>query len=243
MTAGPTGRDGPHAFVADLEQPVLDDGDRHHLERVLRLRPGDRFTVSDGAGGWRVCRFGARVEPDGPVHRVDRPEPALTVGFALTKGERPEVAVQKLTELGVDRIVPFVAARSVVRWDDERAGRHVERLRRVAREASMQSRRVRLPVVDDVATFATAAALPGAALCDRDGAPPSLEHPTLLIGPEGGWADEERSCGLSAVDLGPQILRAETVALAAGTLLAALRSALIRPLSAHSATVRPRNLG
>ena len=73
------------------------------------------------------------------------PRPKLTIGFALIKGGRPELVVQKLTELGVDAIVPFTAEHSVARWDANRATRHIERLRRVAREAAMQSRQVRIP--------------------------------------------------------------------------------------------------
>jgi len=135
--------------------------------------------------------------------------------------------VQKLTELGVDRIVPFAAARSVARWDGDRAERHVARLRKVAREAAMQCRRAHLPVVDDVVDFATAAAIPGACLADAGGAPPSLDRAVVLVGPEGGWSDEERSAGLPTVGLGAHVLRAETAALTAGALLGALRAGLV----------------
>ena len=93
----------------------------------------------------------------------------------------------------------------------------------------MQSRRAWLPAVADVSSFATAVALPGAVLADRGGRPPSLSRPTVLVGPEGGWTDEERACGLASVGLGEQVLRAETAAIAAGALLAALRARLVRP--------------
>jgi 16S rRNA (uracil1498-N3)-methyltransferase len=219
----------PHVFVADLDAPTLEEDDRHHLSRVLRARAGDELTASDGHGGWRVCRLGAAadLEVAGPVQREPSPRPVVTVAFALVKGERPELAVQKLTELGVDRIVPFLADRSVVRWEGDRAERHVERLRKVAREAAMQCRRVHLPQVDAVARFAEAAALPGAALADAGGEGPSLAHPTLLVGPEGGWTEAERGFGLASVGLGAHVLRAETAAIAAGALLVALRSGLI----------------
>lgn len=226
---GPGADDGPHVFVTDVEAPVLADDDAHHLGRVLRLRPGDRCTVGDGAGRWRRCRFGPTLVVDGPVEEVPAPSPTLTVAFALTKGDKPELVVQKLTELGVDRIVPFVGARSVVRWDAERAARNVVRWRRVAREAAMQSKRAHLPEVAGVVDFAAARALPGAAMADRDGAAPSLTHPTLLIGPEGGWSAEERAAGLPRVGLGPQILRSETAAVTAAALLAAVRAGLVRP--------------
>lgn len=224
--------DGRWVFVADVEVPELTPDDAHHLTRVLRLRPGDPIVLADGSGRWRPGRLtGSGLEPAGDVVVEHRPEPLVTVAVALTKGERPEFAVQKLTELGVDRIVPFEAARSVARWEGERAARHVTRLRKVAREAASQSRRPFLPEVTDVATFGAAAALPGAALADRDGVPPSLAHPTLLVGPEGGWSDEERAAGLPTVALGPQVLRAETAAMAAGWTLAALRAGLVRPVT------------
>jgi 16S rRNA (uracil1498-N3)-methyltransferase len=221
----------PWVFVDDVETPTLADHDRHHLERVLRVRVGDPVTVSDGAGRWRDGALAATgsVEPTSAVESVPRPTPVVTIAFALTKGERPELAVQKLTELGVDRIVPFTATRSVVRWDDRRAAEHVDRFRRVAREAAMQCRRAWLPVVDDLTTFAGATALPGAAIAEGEGGPPTLDHPTVLVGPEGGWTDEELACGLQAVALGPHVLRAETAAIVAGALLAALRARLTRP--------------
>ena len=150
------------------------------------------------------------------------PSPVLTVGFALVKGARPELVVQKLTELGVDHIIPFTAARSVARWDGDKAGRQLERLAKVAREASMQSRRCHLPVVHRLHSFAEVAALPGVALAERGGRPPSVATATVLVGPEGGWDDSERVAVADHVGFGPQVLRAETAALAVGALLAAL---------------------
>ena len=232
MTDGdpaPDGSQGPHVLVADVAAPTLDDDDRHHLERVLRLRAGDPLTVGDGAGAWRACRLGSEPDPVGEIQRVTRPTVSLTVAFALIKGGRPEFVVQKLTELGVDAIAPFVAARSIVRWDDDRAARHLERFRRVAREAVMQSRQAWLPTVDPVTDFATVASLPGAAMADPGGEPVSLGRPTVLVGPEGGWSAEEREVGVPRVALGPAVLRAETAAVAAGALFGALRAGLVLP--------------
>jgi 16S rRNA (uracil1498-N3)-methyltransferase len=226
--------------------PVIDERDRHHVERVLRVAAGERVTVSDGAGAWRACvvHSGLRLEPVEPTVREARPTPELTVGFAITKGERPEWTVQKLTECGIDRIVPFVSARGIVRWDVAKAARNVDRLRRVAREASMQSRRRWLPNVVDVVPFEVAVGLVrpvGAALADvdPDGRPPldahgrwpSLERPAILVGPEGGWTDDERACGLPLVGLGPGVFRSETAAVAAGVLLAALRNGIVSETS------------
>jgi 16S rRNA (uracil1498-N3)-methyltransferase len=220
----------PHVFVDDLTTPTLDDGDRHHLERVLRTRVGEEVTVSDGRGGWRRCTFqsGGVLRPEGEIEQRPAPAPPITIAFALTKSDKPELTVQKLTELGVDRIVPFVAARSVVRWDDDKAARQLERLRRVAREAAMQCRRAHLPTVEPVSTFAAVAAEPGAVLADAGGASPDRGSTTVLIGPEGGWSDEERAHGLPAVSLGDHVLRAETAAIAAATLASALRAGRVQ---------------
>jgi 16S rRNA (uracil1498-N3)-methyltransferase len=220
-----------HAFVPDLDSPQLEPSDRHHLERVLRIRPGEIVTVSDGRGGVRRCRFGPPLEPVAAVERVPRSRPLLAVAFALTKGQRPELVVQKLTELGIDSIVPMAAERSVVRWDPAQAAHHVERLRRVAREAAMQCRRVWLPEVEDMSAFAEVTARSGAAMAEQGGQPPTLAHPLVLVGPEGGWSDAELESDLPRVDLGPQVLRAETAALAAGVVLSSLRARLVLPVA------------
>ena len=217
-------------FVDDVDAPVLTTNDRHHLERVLRVRVGDVVVVSDGVGRWRSGSLGDAgvVVPSADVKVAARAEPAITVAFAITKGERPELVVQKLTELGVDRIVPFTAARSVARWEGDRAAGHVERLRRVARESAMQCRRAWLPEVLDLATLLMSpAGWRGAGFADRGGAPPSLNRRTVLIGPEGGWTDDERGCGLPTVGLGSHVLRAETAAIASAALLSALRARLV----------------
>lgn len=217
------------AFVADLDRPVLGDGDLHHLARVLRVAPGADITVGDGDGRWRPGRFTGTsdVEPAGEVVRDPAPAPPVAVAFALVKGERPELVVQKLTELGVDRVAPFVAARSVVRWDDAKAARQLARWHEIARLASMQCRRTRLPQVDPLGTFSQVTGLPGAALAERGGGPPSLAHPTVLVGPEGGWSDEERAADVPHVAIATHIVRSETAAITAGALMTALRGSLV----------------
>jgi hypothetical protein len=163
-------------FVKDPGAPVLTSGDAHHLLDVLRLRTGEVVVASDGAGSWAPCRLAAPppgrgsrgidvaslLEPDGRPVTQPRLWPEITVAFAPTKGDRPEWVTQKLTELGVDRVVPIRSARSVVRWDGERGGRAVERLRRVAREAAAQCRRPWLPEIAAVTPLDGIAALVGA---------------------------------------------------------------------------------
>ncbi len=220
---GSAGGSGPHVLVEDVDGPELSDDDRHHLERVLRLRSGDPLTVGDGAGRWRPCRFGAVIEPDGDVVAVAPAAVEVAVGFAVLKGGRSESVVQKLTELGVDRIAPFVAERSVVRWDEARAGRQVERWKRVARDAVMQCRRLWLPRIDPVRDFGELD-LTGAALAASVGRTMAGGENFVLIGPEGGWADAELAAVPVHVGLGPHIMRAETAAVAAAAMLAARRS-------------------
>jgi len=220
----------PHVFVAELDRPILDPGDLHHLTRVLRTRVGDDLTISDGDGRWRACRLTAEApEPTGPIREVRRSLPALTIAFALVKGQKPELVVQKLTELGLDVIVPFIADRSVVRWDPDRAAAHGARLRRVAREAAMQSRRCWLPQVAPLMSFDAVIALAGASMAERGGEPPTLAMPTVVIGPEGGWSDEERRAEVPIVGLGANVLRSETAALAAGVAMTGLRAGLWIP--------------
>jgi 16S rRNA (uracil1498-N3)-methyltransferase len=225
-------RAAAHAFVADLAVPELNGDDLHHLERVLRLRPGERVTVSDGQGGLLACRFraGATLEVDGDAVFEERPQPAITVGFAVVKGERPEWTVQKLTEVGVDRIVPLSTARSVVRWDGDRADRNVRRLNRAVREAAMQSRRRWLPVVEPLRPVDALVAELGdsVAFAHPGGSRPTLTRPSVVIGPEGGWTDEELA-GRPTLGLGSTILRAETAAIAAAVLLGGLRQNLVQP--------------
>ncbi len=224
-------------FVSDPSTPELGEADRHHLVDVLRLVPGELVIAADGNGRWVPCRVSgsdgapatALLVPDGPVVDVPRAHPAVTVAFTPTKGSRPEWVVQKLTELGVDRIVPLQTVRSVVRWDGERGRRAVERLRRVAEEAAAQCRRVRLPEVAPVSRLSDLAALCGAppVLAVPGGGPPTLAHPVLAVGPEGGWDDTERPASETTVGLGPTVLRAETAAVVAGAILCGLRSGLV----------------
>jgi 16S rRNA (uracil1498-N3)-methyltransferase len=226
-----------HAFVDDLDRPRLSADDHHHLARVVRLAPGDRVTVGDGAGRWRAARMGRGPDLDavGEIVVDPRPTPSLTVAFALVKGQRPELTVQKLTEIGIDRVIPFVAERSVVRWDEAKAGKQARRLTDIARQAAMQCRRTWLPQVEAVGAFADVVGLPGAALADIAGDGPSLDRPTVLVGPEGGWSAAERAVGLPRLRLGAHVLRAETAAMTAGALLAALRADLVveRSSSGH----------
>jgi len=233
-------------FVEDLASPDLRDDDAHHLGEVLRLKPGEAVAAGDGAGAWRICAFaglsapvhrrgGGRsnrfiLEAAGPIHRTARPSPVLEVAFSWAKAERTEWAVAKLVELGVDRITTLVADRTVVRPDRDGAARRRARLGRIARESAMQSRRPFVPEIGESESVdeVLARSVPSAiALAEPGGGPISLATPVVLVGPEGGWSPRELALVENKVALGDGVLRVETASLAAGALLAALRSAAV----------------
>lgn len=158
------------------------------------------------------------------------------MAFAPVKGDRPEWAVQKLAELGVDRIVVLDTERGVVRWSGPRAESHRTRLEKVVRAAVMQSRQVWLPEVGGpvrVAPFlAGEGPRGGVALAQMGGPPPGPGLRTVLVGPEGGWSPAELERAPAVVGLGASVLRAETAAVAAGVILTALRSGMVAPAGA-----------
>lgn len=202
----------------------LDSEALHHLLRVLRIRSGDRITLTDGAGRWCEAGIDGSFDPGGSVTVASAvvavPEPGDTgVAFALTKGEKPETVIQKLTELGIRRIVPVQAERSVVQWDADKADRNRERWDIVARNALEQSRGVWLPIIEPVQTVAELAARTGVVRADRGGRNLKPDDSLIAIGPEGGWSPAERDLLHDAVGLPGQVLRAETAAIVAGALL------------------------
>jgi 16S rRNA (uracil1498-N3)-methyltransferase len=215
-------RSAAHVLVGDVQSPRLDADTLHHLARVLRLRRGETVTVTDGVGSWRCCVFtGEGVDPSSEAFGERRPDPPLTIAVAPPKGERLEWLVAKCTEVGIDRIVLLEAEHSVVRWTGERAERQLARLRRVAVEASMQSRRVWLPEISGPTRAVDV--LPGLAVAEPGGRPVAVDDVAIAIGPEGGWSAKELEVAASSVTLGPNILRVETAAVAAAALMVSHR--------------------
>ena len=226
-----------HLFAEAIDDEIVLGGpDGHHLARVRRVRVGEHVTVADGDGAWReytvvAARSGAlSIAAVGPARVEPWLVPRLSVAFALTKGTKPEVVVRQLTELGVDALTPVIGERSVARRDVADEARLVERLERVAREASMQSRRARLPEISRPSPLLDLVGRPGLVLADRTGsggAPPAAapEGWTLLVGPEGGLSTAELDAldGVPRVGVGSHVLRAETAAVAVAALLAAFR--------------------
>lgn len=215
-------RSAAHVLVPDVEQPQLDADALHHMSRVLRLRRGESVTVTDGAGRWRCCVFtGEGVDVSTEPFSEGRSDPPLTIAVAPPKGDRLESLVAKCTEVGIDRIVLLDAEHSVVRWAGERAERQMVRLRRVAVEASMQSRRVWLPEISG--PVRAVEVLPGLAVAEPGGRSVTADDVAIAIGPEGGWSAKELEVAAATVSLGPNILRVETAAVAAAVLMASHR--------------------
>jgi len=218
---------------------VLVDGpEGHHAVTVRRLRPGERVVVADGAGGGvrgevvDATRAGLRVRV---TEVLDEPVPPvrLVVAQALAKGDRAELAVEMLTEVGVTELVPWQASRSVARWSADRVERGVSRWRSTAREAAKQSRRLRVPAVTEpLGTRALVERLAAADLAlvlHEDATDPIASVPlpaagevVVVVGPEGGISPEEleafAAAGARTVRVGDHVLRTSTagvVALAA----------------------------
>lgn len=224
----PSLRRNPLCFVDDLVVPVLADEDRRHLTASLRLGAGDPVNLSDGTGAWVEARLtddGGSVEVTGRLQREERSGPVATVGFAPTKGVKPEWIVQKLTEVGLDRIGLLRTERSVVQYRADRAERLMSRLERVVRAASSQSRRPRVPVLLGMLDLGDFVSIEGCSyLADPDGSRwsdvvcPADSPRSLAVGPEGGWSPAERDLA-PRVRLPGRILRADTAAVAAGLVL------------------------
>jgi 16S rRNA (uracil1498-N3)-methyltransferase len=201
----------------------------HHAAAVRRLRTGERADVSDGAGTLAECVV-TGVGKDSvtldirAVHKVPPPRPRLVVAQALAKGDRGELAVELMTEVGVDTVVPWAAERSITRWQAERGAKALAKWRATAREAAKQSRRAWLPEVTDLATTATLAkrASTAYAIVLEADAPaklhelplPETDDIVLFVGPEGGISPAERAtlrdAGAIEARLGPTVLRTST---------------------------------
>ena len=215
-------RSAAHVFISSLASPVLEKEDAHHLLKVLRISERDVVTVSDGRGNWITAKLDKHGElhPLSEIFETAPRKHVLSVAFAPVKGEKPEVIVQKLTELGIDEIIPLAPTRnSVIKWDDARAAKNEERLRKIAREAAMQSRRTWLPSIRSITALAEVLAMPGCAIAEPGGCEITRDHHIVIVGPEGGFSSDELIAAVPTVSLGESILRAETAAIVAGALM------------------------
>ena len=207
-----------------------------HAATVRRIRPGETLVLADGSGAVADCvveETGKRSLTARVLARrtVEPARPEVTVGQAIPKSERSELAVELATEAGADEIIAWQAQRCVARWDGERAEKGLRRWRAVARSAARQSRRPHIPAVSGPMSTAGLAGylaerVAGGALvlvlhesadqplADRPVA--SAESIVLVVGPEGGISDDELAAlaqaGANPVRLGPTVLRTSTAA-------------------------------
>ncbi|MGW4563305.1 16S rRNA (uracil(1498)-N(3))-methyltransferase [Streptomyces sp. NPDC004561] len=230
-------------FDPDGDRYVLDGPEGRHAVSVKRLQSGEEVVLTDGAGRYAVCEvIGSEGKDRLIVHmsgisEEPAPSPRITVVQALPKGDRGELAVETMTETGVDAIVPWQAARCITQWKGDRGLKALGKWRATAREAGKQSRRVRFPEVADAATTKQVAAL----LAEADFAGvlhSDFEHESrplataelpaegrivLVVGPEGGVSRDElalfEEAGARAYVLGPTVLRTSTAGTAAAALL------------------------
>lgn len=230
--------------VPDGPEFVLDGPEGRHAVSVKRLRAGEDVVLTDGQGRWvdgvvKAAEGKDRLVVAGIAEVREEPEPVprITVVQALPKGDRGELAVETMTETGVDEIVPWAASRCITQWKGERGLKALGKWRATAREAGKQSRRVRFPQVADamttkqVAAFLAEADLGVVLHEDRGyGSEPlaSVELPSsgrivLVVGPEGGVSPAEleafAEAGAKACRLGRSVLRTSTAGTAATALL------------------------
>lgn len=212
--------------------------DSHHLTKVRRARPGQLINVSDGAGTVMLVKLAdlAQDQVGGEIIEkrfVDRPKPSVGMLQGLAKGSKIDFVVQKLVEVGVDRVAIFEAGRSVPLWSEDKKSRALERWRAIGREAAKQSRRAWLPevlgpmnlehAVEFVGTYELKlfAVSQGATLSSvLSGVSP--QSVIGVVGPEGGFKDSEIEAfseSTKAVSIGGNILRTETAALVLTTAL------------------------
>jgi 16S rRNA (uracil1498-N3)-methyltransferase len=231
--------DASAADVGDVV--VLTGAEAHHAAAVRRVRVDEAVTLGDGRGVWLDGLVTAATPKHVDVRITGRAEvpdasPRIVLVQALAKGDRDELAVQAATELGVDAIVPWQAARSVSRWD-AKADRGLTRWRTIVREAAKQAHRTWIPEVEGVARLADLVARAGDArvlvlepsaderLTEVASAPSDVRDVVLVVGPEGGIAPEELSAlsaaGARLVRLGGTVLRTSTAGAAAISVLSA----------------------
>ena len=222
----------------------LSGAEARHAVVVKRVRVGEQVSLTDGAGTTATVRVTATSKTSlsatvDAVASVEPEMPRVVVVQAIPKGDRGELAVEVLTEVGVDRVVPWAASRSVAVWKGERAAKSHAKWQATAREAAKQSRRSWLPTVTPLATTSDLAALLAGAdlavVLHEDATVPlsTLDVPAsgriiVVVGPEGGIAPEELSALLAAgavsVRLGAEVLRTSTAGVVAVAALLARTS-------------------
>ncbi|NUR90636.1 MAG: 16S rRNA (uracil(1498)-N(3))-methyltransferase [Nonomuraea sp.] len=233
----------PVFLAGDLRgsEIVLDGPEGRHAATVRRLRAGERVDLTDGAGAVASCVVTEVMKDTLRLEVVARtsvpaPCPRIVVVQGLPKGDRGELAVEMMTEAGVDEIVPWSAGRSITQWKGDKVAKALGRWRATAREAGKQARRFHQPVVGDLVSTAQVAALLGGAALGvvlheeasealSGVALPAAGDVVVVVGPEGGISGEEltafQAAGAVPVLLGPTVLRTSTAGVAAAAVLMA----------------------
>lgn len=226
---------------------LLSTHETHHLTHVLRMTPGDEAFVFDGCGNEYRCQFSrvadnrAELEISDPLSDEVESPLDLTLAQALAKGEKFDFIVQKATELGVSRITPLMTRYADVRLDEKQKISRTERWRRISLESAKQCGRRRLVQITEplsIYQFMSAVESSNQSVAEKGyhslllfserggygvnealGAASSFRPVIALVGPEGGWSDDELEAlndhGCKPVTLGPRIIRTETAALVA----------------------------
>jgi 16S rRNA (uracil1498-N3)-methyltransferase len=228
------------------ETARIEGEDAHHLARVMRARPGDVVIVSDGAGReakLQLQSVGTDVVTGVVVELLaatQEPKAEVTVAQSLPKGDKMETVIQKCTEIGAVRFVPFLSERTIVRYDERKEKNRLERWKKIAKEAAEQAHRNRIPRVEAPSSWkeliGTIPQYDAAFLCYERERSRQLRNELrialgswtgtkevrpwraiLIVGPEGGFTDQEAAeaeqAGARPVGLGARILRAETAAM------------------------------
>ncbi|WP_018752766.1 16S rRNA (uracil(1498)-N(3))-methyltransferase [Paenibacillus sanguinis] len=230
------------------EQEVIITGeDARHIGRVMRSKPGDKFIVSDGSSREVLVEV-KTIEPQAVTAEIldalpssGEPWLQVTVAQSLPKGDKMEIVIQKCTEIGASRFLPFLSARTVVQYDRKKEEKRLGRWQKIAKEAAEQAHRSKIPAVEGPVPWnELLAAFEGydlVCLCYEKEHGSALRevlkpfvaelnteqtcHIAVVVGPEGGFSEEEvqaaEAAGAKSVGLGRRILRTETAAMAALT--------------------------
>ncbi|WP_409341367.1 16S rRNA (uracil(1498)-N(3))-methyltransferase [Paenibacillus sp. MBLB4367] len=233
----------PDRFGTDRVSVTGDDA--HHLTRVMRAQVGDKFICSDGQNREalaEITQLGKDAVEAAIVELLPMTsEPAIQVWVAqsLPKGDKMETVIQKGTEIGATRFIPFISERTIVQYDERKESKRLERWHKIAKEAAEQAHRNRIPVIEPMHSWKQLLRRAGdvqlALVCyekegqlqlrellrgalGRQSVEPSDQHCVLLIvGPEGGFTEKEiaeaEEAGIKSISLGKRILRTETAAL------------------------------
>lgn len=220
-------------YVKDLNSCQLDQESYHHLKNVLRIKDKEYAIISDGKGKWRLCESNLlKTEPNksdlipiSEICSINTEHHNISIGFSITKTSNSELCVQKLTELGIKNIVPFISDRTTIKLNGQTEIKLHSRFLKIAKSAGEQSRNPYLPNISSITTFKQIVSDLGTkvAIMDKQGKSLTSEliatKDILLIGPEGGFSQKELEKVKDKFTLGQTVLRSETATIATAALV------------------------